>query len=105
MKESSEIEQTNYGPAAVTLVAEEKGIEVSFGIIMTGKDVQTEPLQISQVEENFCSFDEETGKATRMVEGKLIEASGSIMKKARDARIKQGRKIRKVKPKNDDIEK
>ncbi len=94
MKESSEIEPINYGPAAITMDAGEKGMEVLFSTIMTGEDVKNAPLQISEVEEHWCSYDEDLGKATRMVSGKVQEVNTEKMKKiAHDRRI-SGRSIK-----------
>lgn len=103
---SSEIEPINYGPAAITLDAGEKGIEVSFSTIITGKDVENTPLQISDVEEHTCIFDEKKGKASRIVNGVEIKADSEKMKKTRDMRKVQKRPIKTMRvKKNEDIEK
>lgn len=108
MKESSEIEPISYGPAAISMNAGERGIEVSFKTFITGRDVVNTPLQISGVEEHTCEFEEETGRATRRLKnGKVETVSTEKMKKIRDARIAQGRTVNKVAKtkKNNDIEK
>ena len=101
---SSEIEPINYGPAAITMDAGEKGIEVTFGTIITGKDVINTPLQISEVEEHTCKFDEKTGKASRTVNGVEMKVDSEKMKKIRNQRRLQKRPIKTTRRK-DDIEK
>lgn len=101
---SSEIEPINYGPAAVTLDAGEKGISISFGTIMTGRDVEEAPLIISEVKEHTCEYDEKTETASRIVNGVKMKADSNKMKKIRDNRKETGRKIINVRSNNKDIE-
>lgn len=97
MKESSVIEPINYGPAGITMNAEDKLTTIEFGLIV-GEDVKITPLQISGVETHECEFDENKNKAKRRFKnGATMEVSSEKMKKTRDARKAQGRPITEVK--------
>lgn len=97
MKESSVIEPINYGPAGITMNAEDKLTTIEFGLIV-GEDVKIMPLQISGVETHQCEFDENKNTAKRRFKnGSTLDVPSENMKKIRDIRKAQGRPIEEVK--------
>lgn len=106
MLNSSDNEQINYGPAAITMDAGEKGVEVLFGTILTGEDVKNTPLQISEVEEHECILDEESKKATRriLVNNQIVNADYNKFKKIAENRSKKSKSNNNTKQANQDME-
>lgn len=97
MEESSVIEPINYGPAGITMNAEDKLTTIEFGLII-GEDVKITPLQISGVETHQCEIDENTNTAKRKFKnGSTMDVSSEKMKKVRDTRKAQGRPITEIK--------
>lgn len=86
----------NPGPASVIVMPGAKEIEVKCSIIMGEKDVELNPLQITDASIHTCEFDEEKKSANRRYDGKNHKADFEIMKEERDTRVKQGREVNKV---------
>lgn len=96
MKESSVIEPIN-DVKGITMNLEDKLTTIEFGLFV-GEDIKILPLQISDVENHNCEFDENKNIARRRFEnGSIQNTSNEKMKKTRDIRKAQGRPIEEVK--------
>lgn len=93
-------EANNFGPAAITMSTHEKGIEIGFGVLMTGKDVENYELNITKPESHTCVIDgKKAYREYRVNESsELIRKDAEIekMKKVAEMRKAQGRDVKEV---------
>lgn len=88
--------ENNPGPASIIIVSGEKNLEVACSMIMGEEDVLKNPLNITNAEIHTCELDEEKGIANRKYNGKVEKASLATLKRARNDRRVQGRKVAKT---------
>lgn len=85
--------ENNPGPASIMIVNGERDIQVICSSIMAERDVEKNPLQITDAKVHTCELDQEKGIARREYDGKVRQANFEIMQEQRNARVIQDRKI------------
>ena len=101
MNNASKKEEANkFGPAAITMSTDEKGIEIGFGVLMTGRDVENYELNITKPESHTCVIDGDKAyrEYTNKESGKKVKQKANLdkMKEILKTRKAQGRDVKEV---------
>ncbi len=93
--------ENNPGAASVILLSNrDKDLEVVCSVVMAEKDVEKNPLKITDAKFHQCYLDEDKKIANREYKGKMHEADFYKMKEQRKTRFKQNRPVQIVSEKD-----
>lgn len=88
--------ENNPGPASIMIVNGERDIQVICSTIIAERDVEKNPLQITDAKTHTCELDAKKGIARRKYDRRVEKANFENMKAALDARKEQGRDVEEI---------